>query len=124
MEGDKIKISNVKQIQNRRFHINSTEFDMNFISDDIEDTTNIDREELLLHHNSCFDEMLSYVDQELNIQSRDLIGIKFSIPTINNVLPFGMNYVERQELSSVMISDLLMTVQQSNSLFTIKTCYK
>lgn len=117
MEGERIKISNVKKIENRRFHINSTEFDMNFLSTENGYSSGVEREEILEHHNSCFAEMLEFVDKELKIQNRDLIGIKFTIPTIDNVLPFGMNYVERQELSTEMISDLLMMVQQSNSLF-------
>lgn len=119
-DGEKIKISNVKKIQNRRFQVDSTEFDLNFNTNPSIENPDISRDAILRHHNECFAEMLNFVDRELNIQSRDLIGIKFHIPSIDNVVPFGMNFVERQELSTEMISDLLLMVQQSNSLFEDK----
>lgn len=122
MEGDTINISNVRKIRSRRFNVDSTEFQMHFKTSafEYEEKAKISRDSLLTRYNQCFDEMLYFVDYNLDINKRDLIGIKFQIPTMESVTPFGMKFVERQELSSEMVSDLLLSVQQSNSIFEDK----
>lgn len=122
MEGNTIRVSNIRKVRNQRFNVDSSEFDMHFKQSafEYEEEFKVSRENLLSRYNQCFDEMLSFVDSNLNIQQRDLIGIKFQIPTMESVTPFGMKFLERQELISEMVSDLLLSVQQSNSIFEDK----
>lgn len=65
----------------------------------------------------CFDEMLEFVRIELMTRPRDYIGVKIQIPSMGDIVPIGRRYVEVRELSSKMIVDLLLRVQQSNSVF-------
>lgn len=119
MEGKRIKLSNIRKIHNRRFGVESTEFNLRFISSSFEET-NQEREKVLSNYNHCFEEMLGFIDKDLNIKPRDIVGIKFQIPSMESVVPFGMRYLERQEINAEMISDLLYSVQQSNSIFEDK----
>lgn len=122
MDGEKVRITNLRKSRNRRFNIDSSQFEMYFNPNtfEIDNQSEISRENLLSRYNECFDEMLNFVDTNLEIKSRDLIGIKFQIPSMENVSPFGMRFLERQEVSSEMVSDLLMSVQQSNDKFEDK----
>lgn len=119
MESNRIEITSVRNIENKRFKVDSTEFNLHFKKSAFEDST-FNRQDVLMNYNNCFRDMLQFVDGELEVGKRDLIGIKFQIPTMESVSPFGMRYLERQELNSEMISDLLYSVQQSNSVFEDK----
>lgn len=161
MDGNYIKITNVRTIYNRRFKVNSTEFNLfikdkvfenddNSISTDVSDTeseeyplidvdylsndsetdnesktssvkseSDIGNEDAIFEkYSKCFDEMLDFARNELMIQPRDYIGVKIHVPSVANVVPIGLRYLEMHELSSEMIVDLLMSVQQSNAIFT------
>lgn len=118
MNSDKIEISDIRRILNRRFKVESTEFKLRIKDTAFESLPrNPTEESILIRYNECFNEMLKYVQKDLKVGPRDLIGVKFQIPTLESVKPFGLRFIERRELSGEMISDLLMSLQQSNSLF-------
>ena len=68
-------------------------------------------------YKKCFDELLNFLENVLLIDRRDHVGIKFRLVDTNDSKPFGCRFMELRLLSSVIITDLLMKVQQSNSAF-------
>lgn len=52
-------------------------------------------------------------------QPRDHVGIKFNIPSLTEVVPFGLRFLELRGISAEMIADLLFSVQQSNPVFLV-----
>lgn len=115
---DNIQIFDLHSIQNRAFKSVATEFKMRFKDEAFEiKSETITPKDMFRNYNNCFDEMLRFIDQNVELAPRDRIGVKMSIPTIENVKPFGMRYLERREITGEMITDLLLSVQQSNSIF-------
>lgn len=115
MNGERIEISGIRSVFNNRFRTEAIEFEMRFKENTFE---SVSRDQSLVDvYQLCFQEMLNFVRVELNIRPRDKIGIKFQIPTFDDVTPFGLRFLEYQEISPEIITDLLMSVQQSNTVY-------
>lgn len=117
MNGNYIDVKNIRSVFNRRFNMESIEFELTFK----ESTFNEESESILPFekYHRCFEELLNYIRNELSAQPRDHVGIKFNIPSLTEVVPFGLRFLELREISAEMIADLLLSVQQSNSVFLV-----
>lgn len=122
MRGKRIEIFNERDVFNRRFRVNSFEFEMVFREDAFDPLEEITSREqrrttLVTIYNKCFTELLGYIENVLSAKPNDMVGIKFQIPSIENIAPFGLRFLQLQEISAEIITDLLMNVQQSNADF-------
>lgn len=123
--GQYTTMSNSRQLFNPRFKVQAIEFQFRFNSDAFNSiTTNISElfsvryeDQLRKRYEQCFNELINYITNVLVLDRRDYIGIKFQLPSSSDALPFGLPFMEVRQLSSAMITDLLQSVQQSNSIF-------
>lgn len=96
------------------------EFDLRFnhdLFDQLDRNQYLTDSDIFDTYKKCFDELLNYLNNVLLIDRRDHVGIKFRLVDTNDSQPFGIRFMELRLLSSVIITDLLMKVQQSNSAF-------
>lgn len=119
---NRINISNLRSVFNKKYRVNSIEFDMKFNKGLFEPlyAKNYYREineELFDTYHKCFDELIYFIKDVQATHTRDFVGIKFRLPDSDDGVPFGLPFVELRQLSSTIITDLLLKVQQSNSSF-------
>lgn len=119
---NRINITNLRSVFNKKYRVNSIEFDMKFNKDLFEPlyAKNYYREineELFDTYHKCFDELIYFIKDVQATHKRDYVGIKFRLPESDDGAPFGLPFVELRQLSSTIITDLLLKVQQSNSSF-------
>lgn len=121
MRGNRINISNLRSVFNRKFRVYTTEFDMKFNKEAFEHInshpfTVTDKDIFDTYHKS-FSELLNYLKNVLQIHHRDFVGIKFRLGSADDGNAFGLNFQELRQISPTIITDLLQKVQQSNSSF-------
>lgn len=123
--GQYTTISDSRHLFNRRFGVQAIEFKFRFNSDAFDSiTTNISElfsvryeDQLRKRYEQCFNELVNFITNVLVLNRRDYVGIKFQLPTSSDAHPFGLPFMEVRQLSAAMITDLLQSVQQSNSIF-------
>lgn len=121
MEGQYIIIFGDRSVHNRRFRSSANEFKMVFKEEAFDNVQTAPihekRDALSACYLKCFNELLNYVENVLGTSPNDFVGIKFQLPSSPEIPAIGLRFLELQEISSEMITDLLMSVQQSNSSF-------
>lgn len=65
----------------------------------------------------AFCEILEYAKKNMN--PRDSIGIKINVVNDNGINPVGLGFSESSEISADMLTDLIYSVSQSNSQFSV-----
>lgn len=115
------KIISQKSSLNNRFKIHGNETIIRINSDSFDKFVRTDNsliENVRNWYVKCFDAILRQLSNKMKINKRDYVGIKISIPTMENNKPIGLYFREFQTYSGQIISDTIAGVMQSNSKFT------
>lgn len=110
------RVLSQRTLHNNRFKIDSLEITIKLNESNVDNRQSI--EDIVAWYDTCFTDILNYFRDELKIRPRDFIGIKITIPTMENTKPIGIYYREMMTLSGEIISDKIGSIMQSNMHFS------